>query len=70
MKKLKLLLWCSSLLLMLAFMSTSCRSKKTGCPMNDPGKVGVSTGKKGKMSTKKGKSNLFPKKMRKKKRKS
>lgn len=55
---------------MVAFMSTSCRSKKTGCPMNDPAKIGASTGKKGKMSTKRGKTNLFPKNMRKKKRKS
>ena len=36
--------------------------------MNDPAKVGAVSGKKG-LSTKRGKSNLFPKKMRKKKRK-
>ncbi|MEM1123981.1 MAG: hypothetical protein AAGJ18_26320 [Bacteroidota bacterium] len=43
---------------------TSCGSNKTGCPMNESqqGKVN----KKGQLSSKKGKSNLFPKKMRKK----
>ncbi|MFK7774007.1 MAG: hypothetical protein AB8F94_17780 [Saprospiraceae bacterium] len=64
MKKLKLLLLCSSLLLVLPFVS-SC-SKKTGCPVNET--VGKSTNRKGDLSTKRGKSNLFPKKMRKKKR--
>ncbi|MFK8009144.1 MAG: hypothetical protein AB8H03_22480 [Saprospiraceae bacterium] len=64
MKKFKLLLLCSSLLLVLPFVS-SC-SKKTGCPVNET--VGKSTNRKGELSTKRGKSNLFPKKMRKKKR--
>jgi len=64
MKKLKLLLLCSSLLLVLPFIS-SC-SKKTGCPVNET--VGKTSNRKGELSTKRGKSNLFPKKMRKKKR--
>ena len=63
MKRLKLLVWCSSLLLVIALMNTSC-SKKTGCPMNDPSAVGVKSGKKGKLSTKRGKTSLFPKKMK------
>jgi len=37
--------------------------------MNDPDKVGAKTSKKGALSTKKGSSSLFPKKMKKKKRK-
>ena len=63
MKKIKLLLLCSSLLLVLPFVS-SC-SKKTGCPVNET--VGKTTNRKGELSTKRGKSNLFPKSMRKKK---
>ena len=65
MKKLKLLLLCSSLLLVLPIIYSSC-SKKSGCPVNET--VGKSTDRKGNLSTKRGKSNLFPKKMRKKKR--
>ncbi|MFT6321197.1 MAG: hypothetical protein ACJAT4_002126 [Granulosicoccus sp.] len=65
MKKFKLLLLCSSLLLVLPFVSSSC-SKKSGCPVNET--VGKTNSKKGSLSTKRGKSNLFPKKMRKKKR--
>lgn len=63
MDKLKPLLLYSSLILFLLFVS-SC-SKGTGCPINDPATVGASTSKKNKLSTKRGKSNLFPKKMRK-----
>ena len=43
---------------------TSCGSNKTGCPINERAKSNVN--KKGELKNKKGKSNLFPKKMRKK----
>jgi len=43
---------------------TACGSNKTGCPINEQQKGKVN--KKGQLSNKKGKSNLFPKKMRKK----
>lgn len=43
---------------------TSCGSNKTGCPINEQAKGKVN--RKGELSNKKGKSNLFPKKMRKK----
>lgn len=43
---------------------TSCGSNKTGCPINEQQKGKVN--RKGQLSNKKGKSNLFPKKMRKK----
>jgi len=66
-RKLKNLLIYSFLLLLFGVVSSSC-SKKTGCPMNDPDKVGAKTSKKGALSTKKGSSSLFPKKMKKKKR--
>lgn len=66
-KRLYLLLVCSVLLTFSSTMS-SC-SKKTGCPMNEPGVVGAKTDKKGKLSTKRGSSGLFPKNMRKKKKK-
>lgn len=54
--------------LFISLSLASC-SKKTGCPMNDPANVGASTNKKGQLSTKRGNSNLFPKNMRKKKKK-
>ncbi len=58
MKKLtKLMLFCS-FLLVFSTTNTAC-SKKTGCPMNEM------TKKDKKLSTKGGKSNLFPKHMRK-----
>lgn len=43
---------------------SSCGSNKTGCPVNERAKNKVN--KKGELSSKKGKSNLFPKKVRKK----
>ena len=43
---------------------TSCGTPKTGCPVNEQAKTKVN--KKGELSGKKGKSNLFPKKVRKK----
>ncbi len=58
-----------SFLLFAAFLgfflitTTSC-NKKTGCPINE--NAHVKTGKKGQLPTKRGKSNLLPKKMRKK----
>jgi len=66
-KRLYLLLLCAGLFTFTTTM-TSC-SKKTGCPMNEPGKVGAKADKKGKLSTKRGSSSLFPKNMRKKKKK-
>lgn len=48
-------------------MVTSCGGPKSGCPVNERAKV--KTNKKGELSSKGGKSNLFPKKMRKKKKK-
>lgn len=44
---------------------TSCGGPKSGCPINERAKV--KTNKKGELSSKGGKSNLFPKNMRKKK---
>lgn len=43
---------------------TSCGGPKSGCPINEKAKTRVN--KKGQLSGKKGKSNLFPKKVRKK----
>lgn len=43
---------------------TSCGGPKSGCPINEKAKSRVN--KKGELSGKKGKSNLFPKKVRKK----
>ena len=43
---------------------TSCGGPKSGCPVNERAKSKVN--KKGELSGKKGKSNLFPKKVRKK----
>ena len=43
---------------------TSCSGPKSGCPINEKAKARVN--KKGELSGKKGKSNLFPKKVRKK----
>ena len=43
---------------------SSCGGPKTGCPVNERAKTRVN--KKGELSGKKGKSNLFPKKVRKK----
>ena len=45
-------------------VGTSCGSNKTGCPVNE--RAAGKTNKKGELSNKKGKSNLFPKKVRKK----
>ena len=45
-------------------ISTSCGSNKTGCPVNERAKNG-SVNRKGQLTSKKGKSNLFPKKVRK-----
>ncbi len=42
----------------------SCGGPKSGCPVNEKAKTRVN--KKGELSSKKGKSNLFPKKVRKK----
>ena len=44
-----------------AMVNTSC-TKKVGCPVNE--NVNAKSGRKGKLSNRKGKSNLFPKKMR------
>ncbi len=66
MRKLLTLCLFFSLLLITSSTMTSC-TKKTGCAINE--NVHTKTGKKGKMSTKRGKSNLFPKEMRKKKKK-
>lgn len=59
----------SSLLLVVSLfcftaVGTSCGSNKTGCPVNE--RAAAKTNKKGELSNKKGKSNLFPKKVRKK----
>lgn len=43
---------------------TSCGGPKSGCPVNERAKTRIN--KKGELSGKKGKSNLFPKKVRKK----
>lgn len=43
---------------------SSCGGPKSGCPVNERAKTRVN--KKGELSGKKGKSNLFPKKVRKK----
>jgi len=48
----------------LTTVSTSCGSNKTGCPVNE--RAAGKTNKRGELSNKKGKSNLFPKKVRKK----
>ena len=48
----------------LTTLSTSCGSNKTGCPINES--VTGKTNRKGELSNKRGKSNLFPKKVRKK----
>ncbi|HHH49412.1 MAG TPA: hypothetical protein ENK52_00355 [Saprospiraceae bacterium] len=46
-------------------MANSACSKKTGCPMNDPKRIGAKTDKKGNLKSKRKKStNLFPKDMR------
>ena len=45
-------------------VSISCGSNKTGCPVNE--RAAGKTNRKGELSNKKGKSNLFPKKVRKK----
>ena len=50
----------------LCFTTTSCKSNKTGCKMNED--THVKMGKDGQMPTKRGKSNLFSKKMMKKSR--
>jgi len=44
---------------------TSCGGPKSGCPVNEKAKTRVNK-KTGELSSKKGKSNLFPKKVRKK----
>jgi len=51
-------------LLLVGGIVTSCSGPKTGCPINERAKNKVN--KKGELSQKKGKSNLFPKKVRKK----
>ena len=66
MKKLLTLCLFLSFLFITSSTLSSC-TKKTGCVINE--NVHTKTGKKGKMSTKRGKSNLFPKEMRKKKKK-
>jgi len=63
-KKTTSLLFVASLFCFTA-MNTSCGSNKTGCPVNERAK-NAGTNRKGELSNKKGKSNLFPKKVRKK----
>ena len=55
--------WGLPLLAAVALNMTACGAQKEGCPIND--RAAVKTNRKGEMSTKRGKSNLFPKKMRK-----
>ena len=61
-KKVTFLMLIASLFL-IGTMTTSCGSNKEGCPINERS---GQPNKKGQYSSKKGKSNLFPKKVRKK----
>ncbi len=64
MKKNILIYFFGIILIGFAMTSSSC-SKKVGCPVNE--NVNAKSGKNGKMSKRRGNSNLFPKKMRKRK---
>ncbi len=64
-KAIKFLLFAS--ILLLTGTITSCNSNKTGCPVNET--VHTKSDRKGNLSTKRGKSSLFPKNMKKKKKK-
>lgn len=54
-----------ALILLFAGTFSSCGSNKTGCPVNE--NVHTKSDRKGNLSTKRGKSSLFPKNMKKKK---
>ncbi len=54
-------------ILLIAGTFSSCGSNKTGCPVNET--VHSNTDRKGNLTTKRGKSGLFPKNMKKKKKK-
>ena len=55
-------------LLLLSCSISSCSSNKTGCPINE--NAHVKADKKGKFKSRSGRTNLFPKNMRRKKKKS
>ncbi len=56
-----------AIIIVLSASFSSCGSNKTGCPINE--NAHVKTDRKGNLKTKRGKSSLFPKNMKKKKRK-
>ena len=66
----KLFIWCLSFMVLFAAVNMTSCSRKTGCPVNDPSLTGAKTNKDGSYKSKRGKTNLFPKTMRKKKKKS
>jgi len=67
-KKLPKLLLLLSFFASILIFTLSC-SRKTGCPMNDPARVGAKANGKGQFKAGKSRSSLFPKDMRKKKKK-
>jgi len=56
-----------AVIFLISTMLSSCGSNKTGCPINE--NAHVKTDRKGNLGTKRGKTSLFPKNMKKKKRK-
>jgi len=56
-----------ALFLVFSGLFSACNSNKTGCPINES--THVKTDRKGNLSTKRGKTSLFPKNMKKKKKK-